>query len=635
MDPIALVQYRMIYERVITDWVQYHETLPTVDEAALAMSSIAPSGLGKPLHVEVPLDLDAEGCYTAYSRLYWNLLFLEEAIRSARRSWDNNIIGLVSQRNRLQTQIDSLARRIDALVRRGGNVVFSRYDTFDNVTYVDSFSMYHTDLTPVLVDVGRGVVTLLMDSQVRVDGFESVRMGSGITLRRSEPAQVSGVRLEVAGNGVVSIRVKTPDGWVGVYRSAFAGTDDVEFGLYSVTEIEVQFEGMGRVASAFPYVRRYRSEGDFISTVWNIPSGMRDRLSWYIRVEIEGELPPGTSVVPYIRTVRDRSYGEWQLASKPIPIPIVRKEYELRQWELIEEERIYRSVDSVPLTSMQVFVGEDQWRLDGVPLESDQQDRLNAGKSLMVDESYLSGRVVSGYLKAVPASVRYQSDGSIAAIGVLSGTDVGVCLYLVSGESPTYLLRANRLQPGMLYRLEGYLYSAESVSRVVQMELQGSFAAAMSVNGTQVMSHRIGESSMSDKKQGSTVSLRPGYNRIVILFAITDSERDIYLVWRLGPGNVQAFRTPFRECSSHALRVDAGNTDSCYALVYYGNGYKLEMALPMVEVSHGRAKLQPPRVRVVTSQLSGIDGIQVRLSLRTENPARSPVIRSYKLEVLE
>jgi hypothetical protein len=628
MDPIALVQYRMIYERVIMDWVQYHETLPTVDEAALAISGIAPSGLGKPLHVEVPLDLDAEGCYTAYSRLYWNLLFLEEAIRSALRSWDNSIIGLVSQRNRLQTQIDSLARRIDALVRRGGDVVFSRYDTFDNVTYTDPTSS-------VLVDVGRGVVTLLTDRQVRVDGFESVRMGSGITLRRSEPAQVGGVRLEVAGNGVVSIRVKTSDGWVDVYRSAFAGTDDVEFGLYTVTEIELQFEGMGRVASAFPYVRQYRSDGDFISTVWSIPSGMRDRLSRYIRVEIDGESPPGTSVVPYVRMVRGTSYGEWQLASKPVPIPIVRTEYELRQWELIEEERIYRSVDSVPLTSMQVFVGEDQWRLDGVPLESDQQDRLNAGKSLMVDESYLSSRVVSGYLRAVPASVRYQSDGSVAAVSLLSGTDVGVCLYLVSGESPTYLLRANRLQPGMLYRLEGYLYSAESVSRVVQMELQGNFAAAMSVNGTQVMSHRIGSSSMSDKKQVSTVSLRSGYNRIVILFAITNNDTDIYLIWSLGPGNVQAFRTPFRECSSHALRVDAGNTDSCYALVSQGDGYKVEMALPMVEVSHGTAKLQPPRVRVVTSQLDEIDGVQVRLALRTENPAKSPVIRSYKLEVLE
>ena len=628
MDPIALVQYRMIYERVIMDWVQYHETLPTVDEAALAMSSIAPSGLGKPLHVEVPLDLDAEGCYTAYSRLYWNLLFLEEAIRSARRSWDNSIIGLVSQRNRLQTQIDSLARRIDALVRRGGDVVFSRYDTFDNVTYTDPSSS-------VLVDVGRGVVTLLTDRQVRVDGFESVRVGSGITLRRSEPAQVGGVRLEVAGNGVVSIRVKTPDGWVDVYRSAFAGTDDVEFGLYTVTEIELQFEGMGRVVSAFPYVRQYRSEGDFISTVWSIPSGMRDKLSRYIRVEIDGELPPGTSVVPYVRMVRGTYYGEWQLASKPVLIPKVRTEHELRQWELIEEERIYRSVESVPLTSMQVFVGEDQWRLEGVPLESDQQDRMNAGKSLMVDESYLSSRVVSGYLRAVPASVRYHSDGSIATVGVLSGTDVGVCLYLVSGESPTYLLRANRLQPGMLYRLEGYLYSAESVSRVVQMELQGNFAASMSVNGTQVMSYLIGSSSMSDKKQVSTVSLRPGYNRIAILFAIANNDTDIYLVWRLGPGNVQAFRTPFRECSSHALRVDAGNTDSCYALVSQDGGYKVEMALPMVEVSHGTAKLQPPRVRVVTSQLSAIDGVQFRLALRTENTAKSPVIRSYKLEVLE
>jgi hypothetical protein len=218
---------------------------------------------------------------------------------------------------------------------------------------------------------------------------------------------------------------------------------------------------------------------------------------------------------------------------------------------------------------------------------------------------------------------------------VLSGTDAGVCLYLVIGESPTYLLRANRLYPGMLYGLEGYLYSAESVSRVVQMELQGNFAASMSVNGTQVMSHRIGSSSMSDKKQLSTVSLRPGYNRIVILFAIANNNTDIYLVWRLGPGNVQAFRTPFRECSSHALRVDAGNTDSCYALVSQDGGYRVEMALPMVEVSHGTAKLQPPRVRVVTSQLSGIDGVQVRLALRTENTTKSPVIRSYKLEVLE
>jgi len=446
---------------------------------------------------------------------------------------------------------------------------------------------------------------------------------------------VGGVRVEVAGNGVVSIRLKTPDGWVDVYRSAFAGTDDVEFGLYTVTEIEVQFEGMGRVASAFPYVRQYRSEGDFISTVWSIPSGMRDRLSRYIRVEIDGELPPGTSVVPYVRMVRGTSYGEWQLASKPIPIPIVRKEYELKSWELLEEERIYRSVDSVPLTAMQVFVGEDQWRLEGVPLELDQQDRLKSGKSLMVDESYMSSRVVSGYLRAVPASVRYLSDGSVAAVSVMSGTDFGVCLYLVSGESPTYLLRANRLQPGMLYRLEGYLYSAESVSRVVQMNLQGNFAASMSVNGTQVMSHRIGSSSMSDKKQVSTVSLRPGYNPIVILFAIPNNDTEMYLLWGLGPGNVHAFRTPFRECSSHALRVDAGNIDRCYSLVSQDGGYKVEMALPMVEVSHGTAKLQPPRVRVVTSELDAIDGVQVRLALRTENPAKSPVIRSYKLEVLE
>jgi hypothetical protein len=156
----------------------------------------------------------------------------------------------------------------------------------------------------------------------------------------------------------------------------------------------------------------------------------------------------------------------------------------------------------------------------------------------------------------------------------------------------------------------------------------------MSINGTQVMSHRIGSSSMSDKKQVSTVSLRSGYNRIAILFSIASNDTDIYLIWSLGPGNVQAFRTPFRECSSHALRVDAGNTDSCYALVSDG-GYKVEMALPMVEISHGAAKLQPPRVRVVTSRLDEIDGVQVRLALRTENPTKSPVIRSYKLEVLE
>jgi len=627
MNPIALVQYRMLYERVIMEWVQNHETLPTIDEALRVISEIAPSGLGRPLNVDIPSDLDAAGFYNAYSRLHWNVLFLEEAIRSCRAQWNRDIIGLAAMRNRLQSQIDSLSRRIDALTRRDADVIFTRYDTFDNVLYTNPSST-------VLVDVVRGVVTLLPDMLVLVDGFETRRTDNGLILLRQDAVDISGVHLKVAGNGVVSIRLRTPDGLVDVYRSAFAGSDYVEFGVHSVLEVHVNFDGLGSVETASPFIRRYQPDGSFISSVWSIPAGQGGELSRYVRVVIEGETPPGTSVVPHIRTVYGSSRSDWKPASKPLPLPLVREEYVLDSWEFLEDERIYRSTDRIPLSSLQVFVGSGQWRLDGTPLDSEQAERIRRGKSLTVDESYLSSRIVSGYLTAVAASVRYHSDGKVAAIAPTSGANPDACLYRAGGESPVYVLCADRLQPDMLYRLEGFLNVTEPVFIGMRMELQGNFVASMIVNGVQVMSHGVGSSSMSDKKQFSTVQLRPGSNRIALLFAVPEGVSESYLLWDVGSGDVSAFSNAFRECSSHSLRTDAFSTNSCYAVFNDGTGLRLEMALPMIEVPHGRTTLQPPKVRVVSSNFMEVEGIEVRIDLSTEDISRTPVIRSYRLEVL-
>ncbi|GIV21984.1 MAG: hypothetical protein KatS3mg023_3735 [Armatimonadota bacterium] len=628
MDPMALVQYQMLRERVIAQWLQTNNTLPLLEEEYREIAKLAPYGLGKPLPLPSPELVDWESLRDAYTTLWWNYLFLREGLSRIERRWDKAILAVRSRVQALQRELSAERRRVQALADRDPSVVYTRYDSFDTMEYVHSS-------TDAVVDTSSGVVRLGYSNSLVSSRYRTLQTENGVRLVFDQPAEVSGLRVHVDGSGVLSIQVQTETGTEDVFRSAFGGEGDVEFGARKAMEIMLSIS-KGVIRSVVPFNRRYNDSSYLVSTVWSIPAGIRGQLSSALKLSVEADMPQGTSVRGFVRFTSGSSSGNWLDASRPVPLPVLTEQVELspEQWQL-QPEGVYRHPYLFDVDNLRVEVGIDQWSIQYSPMDSDEVTRVASRKPISVNPGRFSS--APGFLRSVECSPMYESDGTLSSVRPVSPVDQNDILYLLIGSEARFALSAHRLQPGTLYMISAYVHSQGDSERVVFMELHGTndrVCAGMFVNSQQVLSHRIGSGEAADRKQRATVKLRDGWNLVQLIFA-TASEDTLWLVFGFGARNVRAFNTPFTECSPHLLRYDPRYLNGYYALYPVSGGVNVEMAMPMRSIAVGGIVTRPPRVTVTTSRLDNVDGVQVMLQLATGDGSVSPVVKAYRLEVLE
>lgn len=626
MKPIALVQYEMLYERFLVDWMANHLYLPDVDDFVIGMSSIAPEGLGKPLSVSMD-DLPK-----AYTTLWWNYLFLQRGIELIRAGMEKEFAVLEAIRQSLAARLSHLEKKVQSITARDADVLYTFYDTFNDTGRIDS--------TNAWVDTLSGDVRLPVSSiRPLGDVFRMARTDDGFVLRSDGAVRLNGLRIRVLGSAVVYVSAITASGKRDLFNSEMSGESDVEFGPVEASEITVKAVGNGRVESAMPFLREYQREAYLLSVQNDLVSSLRGRNATTVRLVVEASIPDGTGVEGYVRIIdAGGSPGEWMLANRPLQLPantsIIPAGYD---WQYIEADGVYRSQRVFDRPEGEVMVGREQWSLMSAKMDAEDVYRLSGNLPVNLDEQqFESDASFLGFLRYVQSHPQYDSSGRLVNHSPVGERDEHDILFLFPGSDPAFYLVLDDLPEGSFYRLSSWFYSEQDMELPVRVVLDGvpdGMATAVSVNGRYALIGRLNGSNTLTEQMSASVSVRRGWNRIGWYVALAKTVRGGMRLM-IGRSEVCAYPREFELCSPYMLRYDSERTDTYYSWYSDASGHRLEIALPAVGSQVGRISTRPPKVELrVSDAADRISAVQVMLKLSTQNGASTPVVHSYRLEV--
>lgn len=624
MKPMALVQYELLYERFLVEWMRDHLYLPDVDDFLRGISAMAPEGLGKPL--SIPLD----DLHVAYTRLWWNYLFLSHAISGLQEGVDREMRVLDRSRWSLGARLNLLQKKVETIAARDTQVLYSFYDTFGDTRYIEN--------TDAWVDTVAGEVRLPASSISTLnDLFEVARMDGGLVLRSPDAVRVNGMRVGVRGSAVVSISAVTAVGSVDLFRSEMSGESDVEFPPVDATEIVVSAEGNGYVNSAVPFVREYQPEATLVSVQGNMVTTLRGSNANMVRLKVDADTPPGTSVEGYVRFITSAP-GEWKLAARPLPLPVQRSVTRVTdQWQHLEPDGVYRNGQLFASPEGEVFVGRDQWTLRALKMDVEDVDRLAGNRSISLDEvQFENDSSFLGFIRYVESHPRYDSQGRLTGHSPVTPSDNDDILFLFPGSDPAFYLQTGMLPAGSVYRFSTWFYSELDEDLPIRLRLDfvpDAIGVSVSVNGQYVLVGRMNGSSTLTEQMGASVRVRRGWNRVNWYVALARAV-DVGISLKIGRSSTSAYPHSFEQCSPYMLRYDSERTDMYYSWHSTTEGHRLELAIPCLSVQVGSIRSRPPNVDVEVPDGDVVNAVQVMLKLSTQNSSVTPVVKSYSLEVL-
>lgn len=624
MKPMALVQYEMLLERITAEHVARYSVLPSIGDALAELSRLAPTGLGKPLPVNM------EHLQETYNRLWWNYLFLQRGLHDVQRGVERAMQHAQTRIREAEWRLVYLQRKVDGLALRDPEVLYTVYDTFTSTSLLD------VQASDVMIDTSRGEVRLRPSVLASVSAPFTMSVspdGVTATLSATHAVRVSGVRVTVVGSAVVSILATTSAGVEEVFHASLSGRSDVEFGTLEVTRIEARVVvGTGRLQGITAFIREYQRQGTLLSRTLDIRSSLQGRRASTLRLSVDAETPSGTGVESFVRFV-DGAPSEWIRADRPVALPLEVRRQELRDsWEQVDN-MVYRNSTPLPTSNAVVTVGSNQWLLRTLRMDAEDARRLMSNLAVQLDEErVLRDSSPLGFVRYVPAAP--VSDSGVQPIQEFDADDF---LYLVTGQDNRFVLHLGALAPGYTYCLIGWFYSESGSELPVSLSVSNvtaGFACAVSVNGRFAVLHRVNSSRVSPGSSGGTVDVHAGWNCVRwYLMLATATSATVSLSF--GASEVNAYGRPFAPCSAHSLRYDPACTEGYYALYSEGGSHYVELAIPVQPGMAGSVRTRPPRVVVEYHDPDQPQpGVQLMFRLSTENGATTPVLRSYRLEVL-
>ncbi len=616
MQSVGEVQYGMLYEWMLAEWMAVHARLPELLEATERLNELMPGGLGVPVCVP-----RVDRPFETWNWLYRDVVVLQEAVRRASSEHRSMQMALQSLLDGLRSRIAHLSRKVDSFALRGAQAGYVIYDTFSSYAFIG-------ELSGTSVDTLRGELRLHLTTAHSVP-MRMVRDGRLVYLESDDYVEVSGVRVAVYGRGYLTIDALTEEGWLQVFYGALSGEDLVEFGLHRVKRLRLEHDG--EVLSVRAVRRGYAPSGYMQSVEAPIPGST---IYTALRLRMKADVPEGTSVSAQVRVKRGSSWSRWRdidagvgRADSTLLNPRIVNQV-LTEWTSTNYGTYRCVIGSGQHRPVVHFIlGSDQWLVEQHPAPG--------GVDYYIDNPTYrpAGEVLSLYATPRDVAVSSSADGLITGIStdpsdvraLLYRTDIGGRRVIIASIAP------GRLPQGMyIFRSWVKVESSQSLKVSLARGSGGtSVNAAMYIDGNPVIA--FSSVSRLEHESWQVVQVQQGWHEIAVTVAGTSG-----LVYWSVDREVQAFPDVLEEVQVANLRHNSYHQTPSVSIYRENGSWYVETNVFMSRGVDKDLTGDPPAFTMYRLDTDvSASAVQVRIYLYSNRPDRTPVVDSYQLEMVK